>query len=330
MIMWDWEGDGTFDTQYAVRKTADHRFDMGEYQVTLVVKDSRGLTDTARKSLVVASSNLPPETPDSPNPAHQAEKIKNSANLSWQCNDPEGDYIVYTIYFGETNPPELLKKGHFQTSIDPGELEYKKTYFWKVVAKDAEGNETEGPVWSFSTLDLTFGSLTDSRDGQNYQTIQIGNQWWMAENLNYATESSHCYDDNAALCAVYGRLYTWEEAVTVCPTGWHLPSKEELETLVSGLGGMDVAGGKLKDYESTSWYTPNSGASNESGFGALPAGRRYDHGLFTGRGYYAQFYSSTEYNSAEAYNLMLGYDYEIAFVYNYKKKYAISVRCIQD
>lgn len=329
-VMWDWEGDGIFDTPYASRKTADHRYEQGEYAVTMVARDSRGLTDTARQSLSVLSSNLPPETPFGPNPTDQAEKIKKRINLSWQCTDPEGDYIVYAIWFGETNPPPLYKTGHFQTSIDPGELEYKKTYYWKIVAKDVEGNETEGPVWSFSTLNLTFGSLTDSRDNQSYETIQIGDQWWMAENLNFASENSYCYENNPSMCDTYGRLYSWEEALTACPDGWHLPTKEEMETLVLTLGGMDLAGGHLKDYESSTWFSPNTGANNESGFGALPAGRRYDHGLFTGRGYYAQFYSSTEHNSAEAFNLMLGYDYEIAFIYNYKKKYAISVRCIRD
>jgi uncharacterized protein (TIGR02145 family) len=330
MVIWDWEGDGFFDTQYATRKTADHIYVPGEYMVTLVVKDPRGLTDTAVKALTVISSNLPPEIPDNPSPAEDAEEIRISLNLSWDCSDPDGDYVLYNIYFGTTDPPELFLTSHAQRSFNPGKLEYKTTYYWKVTARDTEGNSTEGPTWKFSTLNLSFGTLSDQRDGQDYATIQIGDKWWMAENLNYNAENSYCYNDDPANCNKYGRLYNWETAMTACPDGWHLPSHEDIINVINHLGGEDIAGGKLKDYESNSWLSPNTGASNLSGFQALPAGRRYDHGLFTGMGYYAQFYSSTEVNSNEAYNLMLGYDYEVAFVYNYKKQYSISVRCVQD
>ncbi|MFO7617463.1 MAG: FISUMP domain-containing protein [Bacteroidales bacterium] len=79
-----------------------------------------------------------------------------------------------------------------------------------------------------------------------------------------------------------------------------------------------------------SWKEPNAGATNISGFGALPAGRRYEAGEFAGIGYYAQFFSSTEYNSRDAYNLTLGYDYASTFIYNYRKTYAVSVRCVKN
>lgn len=330
LVRWDWEGDNEFDTQYTTKKTADHKFAPGNYRVTLLVSDSRGLQDTATLDLHVASSNLPPESPENPSPSLNEEETGIHINLSWDCTDPDGDMILYTLYFGTTNPPELYRTAHAQTSFNPGPLVYQTTYYWKILARDSKGNTTEGPIWSFSTLNLNFGEITDSRDGQKYTTIEAGNQWWMAENLNFQTTNSYCYENSESNCAKYGRLYTWEDALIACPTGWHLPSKQEFEELINYFGGMDEAGGKLKDYESNYWREPNRGATNRSGFGALPAGRRYDHGLFTGSGYYAQFYSSTEYQSTEAYNLTLGYDYSTAFVYNYKKKYAISVRCVRD
>jgi len=329
-VMWNWEGDEYFDTQYAVRKTADHKYVPGEYMVTLVVKDSRGLTDTAQVQLQVGSSNLPPEIPENPKPDNEEEHIRISLNIGWDCIDPDGDMILYTVFFGTTNPPEQYLTSYAQTSFNPGRLEYKTTYYWKVIARDVEGNTTEGQIWQFSTLNLTFGTLNDSRDEQNYTTIEMGDQWWMAENLNYTSDYSYCYNDDQAFCDKYGRLYTWEAALSACPDGWHLPTKDEFKEMVDHLGGIEEAGGKLKDYESIYWREPNTGASNISGFGALPAGRRYDHGLSTGSGYYAQFYSSTEYQTNEAYNLTLGYDYNTAFLYNYKKKYAISVRCVKD
>ncbi len=88
--------------------------------------------------------------------------------------------------------------------------------------------------------------LVDARDGQSYKTVKIGDQIWMAENLNYATDGSWCYDNDPANCAVYGRLYKRDVAINASPEGWHLPSGEEWETLADYLGGWEVAGNKMK------------------------------------------------------------------------------------
>lgn len=96
MVIWDWEGDETFDSQYAFRKTADHKYPPGEYMVTLVVKDSRGLTDTAKIPLQVGSSNLAPEIPENPTPSQAEENTGIKLNLSWDCIDPDGD-IIYSL-----------------------------------------------------------------------------------------------------------------------------------------------------------------------------------------------------------------------------------------
>lgn len=332
LFSWDWEGDDYFDTQYSNKNTGDHIYsEAGDYQVTLVVKDIRGATDTLRIPLTVASANLPPEVPGDPTPADQATDLRLRFWNKWHCIDPDGDMILYNIYFGTENPPPLLITNHSFNTFEPENLEYGTTYYWKVVARDIKGNTTEGPIWSFTTIDLEFAEFTDDRDGQTYNIVEVGNQWWMAENLNFVTDDgSYCYEDNPIRCEMYGRLYTWDAAAIACPDGWHLPSKEEFEQMVSHLGGADIAGGKLKDFETNFWKDPNKGGSNLSGFTALPAGRRYSSGLYTGLTLYAQFYSSTEYNDQEAYNLTLGYDYEMSFIYNYRKNYAISVRCIRD
>ena len=89
----------------------------------------------------------------------------------------------------------------------------------------------------------------------------------MAENLNYKSGS-----DFADKPEVYGRLYSWEVAQRVCPTGWHLPTDAEWTTLTDYLGGKNVAGGKLKETGTEHWFSPNTGATNESGFTALPGG----------------------------------------------------------
>ena len=84
---------------------------------------------------------------------------------------------------------------------------------------------------------LAYGSLTDSRDGQVYKTIKLGSQEWLAQNMNYSTSNgSWCYNDSIQYCEVYGKLYNWEAAKTVCPSGWHLPGADEWSVLTAFLG----------------------------------------------------------------------------------------------
>jgi len=106
------------------------------------------------------------------------------------------------------------------------------------------------------------GTFTDPRDGKTYKTVTIGNQTWMAENLDYKEEFSQCYDQK------YGRLYYWKTAKKVCPTGWHLPSKEEWMALVNFAGDLN----KLK---STSGWNNNGNGTDNYGFSALPGGCVY-------------------------------------------------------
>ena len=122
----------------------------------------------------------------------------------------------------------------------------------------------------FTKLYNIIGSFYDDRDGRIYKTVKIGSQIWMAENLNYASSGSWCYDNNPMNCSTYGRLYTWEIAKTACPTGWHLPSYNEWNNLIGYLGGYAIAGGKLKSR--TGWTRSNISTSNDSGFSGLPGG----------------------------------------------------------
>lgn len=124
------------------------------------------------------------------------------------------------------------------------------------------------PIRLFKNANL----FIDPRDGQEYDIVTIGNQTWFAENLNFVTGNSSCYDNDSSNCDIYGRLYDWETALTACPDGWHLPSEAELMELIDYLGGEEVAGGKMK--ATTGWNTPNTGATNSSGFTALPSGYR--------------------------------------------------------
>lgn len=171
------------------------------------------------------------------------------------------------------------------------------------------------------------GTFTDSRDGQTYKYVKIGNQVWMAENLNYETENSYCYNDSIENCEKYGRLYTWEAALNACPSGWHLPTKEEFKTLRFNVGGSDVAGKMLKS--TTGWYDDGNGV-DKYGFNVLPAGFRNFYGIFFNAGKYANFWSATENDGDDAYYLSLDCSSEDAGLLNYDKDYANSVRCLRD
>ncbi len=129
--------------------------------------------------------------------------------------------------------------------------------------------------WGDATV---FETMTDERDGNVYRVVIIGSQTWMAENLNFETENSHCYADDPANCAQYGRLYAWNAAMSACPSGWHLPSSAEWNTLFTTVGGQSTAGKALKSVTGFPFLIDRPGSSDGTdalGFGALPAGNDY-------------------------------------------------------
>ncbi len=169
-----------------------------------------------------------------------------------------------------------------------------------------------------------YGELADDRDGQIYKTVKIGDQWWMAENLNYETDSSFCYKDSAEFCEKYGRLYTWDAVVDVCPDGWHLPSKVEWETLFDAVGGRATAGKMLKS-------TSGGKGTDAFGFSALPAGYRVKGGGYLYEGKDVMFQSTTkgDYDVYYAY-LDFNADYAAGMATDDYVSYGFSVRCVKD
>jgi len=163
--------------------------------------------------------------------------------------------------------------------------------------------------------------------GQNYKTVQIGTQTWMAENLNYDASGSKCYDNDPSNCATYGRLYDWETANAVCPSGWHLPSDEDWTTLTDYVGGASTAGSKLK---AARGWDSNGNGSDAHSFSALPGGSGNSSGSFGNVGSFGNWWSSTEYNATYAYNR--GMDYHGGNVVRnyYSKSSLYSVRCLRD
>jgi len=193
---------------------------------------------------------------------------------------------------------------------------------------------------SIAVCTNTYGTntVTDCRDNQTYKTVVIGTQTWMAENLNYAVDSSWCYENSVDSCAKYGRLYQWAAAMAlhapwgesdvnhqgVCPAGWHIPTDAEWITLQIAVG-EDVAGTALKN--TSGWYEDGNG-TDAYGFSALPGGYRNYYGSFGSVGSSALFWSATEGSIGYAYTRDLYYS--SADMGNYDKAYALSVRCIKD
>ena len=178
-------------------------------------------------------------------------------------------------------------------------------------------------------------TFKDSRDGKVYQTVVIGNQEWMAENLAYAPSSGNywVYDNDDANVEIYGYLYDWQTAKNVCPAGWHLPSDEEWTELTDYLG--ENAGGKLKatgtiEAGTGLWYDPNTGATNETGFTALPGGGRDTNGAFYYVGYYGYWWSATEYGTNTAWYRLMTYVGSSVGRFSRSKGLGFSVRCLRD
>jgi len=142
-------------------------------------------------------------------------------------------------------------------------------------------------------------NFTDPRDGKVYKTVKIGNQVWMAENLNYEVEGSKCYDNDSANGQKYGRLYNWETAKKACPEGWHLPSNSEWQELVNFVGGK-IAGKKLK---AKNGWDYNGNGTDDYGFSALPGGVGYSSGryMFGSVGRLGRWWTATEVDACYRY-----------------------------
>jgi uncharacterized protein (TIGR02145 family) len=182
---------------------------------------------------------------------------------------------------------------------------------------------------AISSVAQTTGTFKDERDGKIYKTVKIGTQIWMAENLAYdANKGCWAYNNDITNVAKYGFLYNWETALTVAPDGWHLPTDTEWTILIKYLGGDSIAGGKLKS--TTGWDSPNIGATNASGFSALPAG--YINMLKSGLiGKYAFFWSANESNDKSAWLRYLKTDdCQSNRNYYFRKDYGFSVRCVKN
>ena len=212
---------------------------------------------------------------------------------------------------------------------------------WVIVPGISEANSQSGTT----VIDV---------DGNVYQTVIIGTQEWLAENLkttkfkngtsiplvtsnvewsNLSTPAYCWYNNNQTTYGnTYGALYNWQTVATgnLCPTGWHVPTDAEWTKLTDYLGGLNVAGGKLKETGTAHWHEPNNGATNESGFTALPGGLRYDNGDFFSIEYGGNWWSSTQYSATNAWDRSVDFSVPAAGRFDDPNKWGLSIRCLKD
>ncbi len=238
---------------------------------------------------------------------------------------------------------------------------YVGYYTISLTSSNNEGSDTKIITNCITVHDIAFNpslnySTVNDIEGNTYKTIQIGTQIWMAENLkttrfNDSTPIQMIEDNSAwaslsspAYCwhqndinnkVLYGALYNWYtvESDKLCPTGWHTPDDDEWLFLIDHLGGYSTAGGKLKEVGTTHWFSPNTAATNESGFTALPSSYRLsviNSGTFEYLGVSCIFWSRDESDSEKAFGYGINHANSVAVGYSDYKGNGCSVRCIKD
>jgi uncharacterized protein (TIGR02145 family) len=227
--------------------------------------------------------------------------------------------------FSEESEDDLDLEQHvLLNECEPDWYETNKNIKWvKYYTEEANKKALPG------TIDT--GRFIDERDGKAYKTTVIGGKKWMAENLNYKTSNSWCYDGHDFWCETYGRLYDWNTAMTVCPEGWHLPSGQEWDSLVTTAGGDRAAAKKLKAVSSWPCGPGKScGGTDDYGFSALPGGSSYKGDKVFYIRDDGQWWTAAEYGNGYAYYRNMTFNNDRVREYGCVKGCGVSVRCIHD
>jgi uncharacterized protein (TIGR02145 family) len=288
--------------------------------------------------------------------------IKNPSNdsvmVAFSLTSAFGIPVTGTTYSsGDTIPGggTVLYNGS-NTIFNDTSLSSNTTYYymaWSVMTVTTYSTGVTTNATTFSAIPPCPGFPTVTYEGQTYNTVQIGQQCWLKENLNIGTLTpgskaqtnndtieKYCNGDLESNCDVYGGLYQWDELMQyvttqgvqgICPTGWHIPSYEDFTLLTDNLGGLSDAGGKMKEIGVDHWHCPNIGATNSSGFTAIAGGFLSDPGLFVSPTFQACFWPSSENVTTNAWSLYLNYGNNNALIYDYwEKTRALSVRCVMN
>lgn len=278
-----------------------------------------------------------------------------TANSGGEVINDGGGAITQKGVCWSTNPNPTISADHTEDGTGTetfssylSGLNANNTYYLKAYATN-----NKGTGYGNELIFKTFTGTVKDIENNTYYTVTIGSQIWMAQNLkttrfndgsmitqvtdntawNSLTTPAFCWynNDEAGNKNTYGALYNWYTVETgnLCPVGWHIPGDSEWNTLATYLGGNSIAGGKLKEIGFTHWSSPNTGATNESGFTSLPGGYRAN-GIFYNIGNNANFWTSLEGNQSNAWYRGLGFDRVDLFPSALSQSYGYSVRCIKN
>ena len=306
-------------------------------------------TNASPPSATTTEATLVTNTTATLNGTVNANSVTTSVTFEYGLTTAYGNTAVATPSTATGNTATVVSAS--LTGLTAG-----TTYHFRVKAV-SNGGTTYGDDINFATISAS-PTVTDI-DGNIYNIITIGTQTWMAENLkttkyndnttipivanntawNTLTTPAYCWYNNDATTykATYGALYNWyavdarsNGGKNVCPTGWHVPTNAEWTTLTTYLGGESVASGKLKETGTTHWTTPNVGATNETGFSALPGGYRYYNGLFYNVGSGGYWWSSTENSITLAWFRHMDLNSASVYTNFVIEQDGFSVRCVKD
>lgn len=314
----------------------------------------------------VLPASGPPMVPTLNSPNNNSSNITIPVVLFWNSSPNAKSYTLQISKYSDFSQLDYNESGITTVGKSIPSLQNGTKYYWRVNAANDNGTSVWSNVWSFTTVvgGNQTGTVTDI-DGNNYTTVVIGNQTWLRENLKVIryndgtaisnvtsstswlglTTGAYCnYNNDISYVDTYGRLYNWY-AVTnsrrLCPTGWHVPSDAEWTQLEIYLGMSQTTanlvnwrgtneGGKMKESGLTHWNSPNTGATNESGFNGLPGGIRWTSDFSNSVRANGTWWSSTEYNSNEAWYRGLYWDRGTICRSQDPKTYGFAVRCIKD
>jgi len=320
-------------------------------------------------SVVVSSSSSKPSSSSSTSPSSSSlAQSSSSVVVSSSSSKPSSSSIItYTLTCinlpttgtagTAITPPTVTCNG---TTVPSGVLTWTGIPDWSKpetgiynVSVSASYGDCNGKTASCGTLTVIVPP-SKGNDIAKYKTVPIGDQVWMAENLDYYVSGSKCYKNSEANCAIYGRLYDWATAMAlpsscnsstcasqvntkhkgICPSGWHIPNDDEWTTLINFVGGSLTAGKHLKAREGWNSCGPSGSSKSYScedthSFSALPGGYDYSGGSFGSVGY-GYWWSSSEYSAYIAYSRIMVFDSEGVGYNHYNKDRLQSVRCLQD
>ncbi len=339
------------------------------YTCKISLKDAFGVERASTEYSFYTISGMSVATPEPIllAPANNSVDSVLPITLKWQEIPGFFKYDIYVGT--NPDSMQMLIFNYTSNEITLDNLLESTKYYWKIGIKSLETGETnESKIWNFAAIqnDLQQTDTVTDVDGNTYKTVKIGNQWWMAENLKvtkYADgtaiplvenaevwnkmsdeEKAYCfYGNSQEYKNQFGALYSWSAAMNgesgsdtnpsnvqgVCPTGWHLPANSEWTELVDFLGGNQIAGGKMKTTGLEYWLQPNVGATNESGFSALPAGYRVNSGQFQHLTLKAYFWSSST-NLSKAFYRSLWTNSKAIENPSGDKNLGFSVRCVKN